>query len=252
MRAPLPTRTRRVLLAAAPLALALALGACGGDDNDNTPNPTPSTPATGTPTPTQAPRNVSACLSQPILAATATSPAVTLPDLILPDTLKLDFTRTNGFPNGRRFNDPVVDLELAALLLDTTRPGQPVNALIGALNPPPPSDNAPDTAPFPFVGPATGGQPQPGTATTFNFRDDPESAYVRVDRMGNPAIATALIGATSGTAGLPLKNAFNDADPADDLTQVFVPEAVAQLQALHGVLLDDLQALNLVPCSTAG
>lgn len=252
---PAPSRSaRRAFLAATPLALALMLAACGGgdDDNDNPPTmvapapaPSPSPQPTATPTPTS--RNVTACLSQAILPATSTSAAVTLPTLILPDTLKLDFNRPNGFPNGRQFDDPVIDLELAALLLDLTR--HPVTTLVGVLNPPPPSDNATTTV-FPFVKTANGGQPGPGTATAFNFRDDPFTQYTRVDRMGNPAIAAALIGALSGPAGLPLKNEFNDADPADDVTQRFVPEAVAQLTQLHDALIDDLTAARLTPCST--
>jgi hypothetical protein len=244
-----PGRTRLALLAAAPLALALTLAACDNNDDDDGPvaPPTtapPTTPAP-TPTPTQASRNVSACISQVILPATANSAAVTPATLVLPDTLKLDFNRPNGFPNGRQFDDPVIDLELAALLLDLTR--HPVTSLIGVLNPAPPSDNA-TTGTFPFLKAANGGQPAPGTATTFDFRPELDTFYVRVDRMGNPAIATALIGS-------PLKNPFNDADPADDVTGIFVNApngVVATLTGLHNALIDDLTAARLTPCSTPG
>ena len=60
------------------------------------------------------------------------------------------------------------------------------------------------------------------------FRTDPavESAtatgYVRVDRMGMPAVATVLVGSA-------MKNAYNDASPADDATSKFVPEFATQL-----------------------
>lgn len=242
---------RRLLAAPLALALALVLAACDGDDNgDPAQVGTPNTQVPTQPTtPTVTTRNVSACLGQTILPATASSPAITVASLVLPDTLKLDFRRPTGFPNGRTFDDPVIDLELAALLLDLTK--HPVNLLVGGLNPAPPSDNATTTV-FPFLKAAPGGQPQPGTATTFDFRTDPPTSYVRVDRMGNPAIATALIGSTTGAAGLAVKDQFNDADPADDVTQRFVPEAVSQLTTLHNVLIDDLTTRQLTPCSTPG
>lgn len=243
--APNHQRPRRLaLLAAAPMALALTLAACDDDDNDSRPTPTPTGTPTTTPSPSQASRNIDRCLSQVIVPATSTSTAVTVPSLILPDTLKLDFNRPNGFPNGRGFDDPVVDLTLAALLLDLTRQGQTAETLVGILNPPRGTGNATSSV-FPFIGPATGGQPQPGTATTFNFRTDPASAYVRVDRMGNPAVATALIGS-------PNKNYFNDSNPTDDEAGAFVNEAVTQLTGLHNALADDVMAAGLTPCSTPG
>lgn len=62
---------------------------------------------------------------------------------------------------------------------------------------------------------------------------------VRVDRMGMPAIATAVI--TS-------KDAYNAADPADDANGDFVDEIVANLTAFHDLLDDDLIGLGLTPC----
>jgi hypothetical protein len=64
---------------------------------------------------------------------------------------------------------------------------------------------------------------------------------VRVDRMGMPAIATAVI--TS-------KDAYNQADPTDDAAGVFVPEIVGNVGALHAALDDDLTGLGLTPCVT--
>jgi hypothetical protein len=68
-------------------------------------------------------------------------------------------------------------------------------------------------------------------------------AGTRVDRMGMPAVSTALIGAS-------MKNAYNDANPTDDAT--FAGELVANLTSLHSALDDDLTGLGLTPCSTTG
>jgi hypothetical protein len=43
--------------------------------------------------------------------------------LVIPDLLHLDLTQPDGFPNGRRFQDSVVDRVLAKALLDLTTPG---------------------------------------------------------------------------------------------------------------------------------
>ncbi len=42
---------------------------------------------------------------------------------IIPDTLQLDLSQPDGFPNGRRFEDPTVDRILSMALLDLTTPG---------------------------------------------------------------------------------------------------------------------------------
>lgn len=42
---------------------------------------------------------------------------------IIPDTLQLDLSQPDGFPNGRRFEDITVDRILSMALLDTTTPG---------------------------------------------------------------------------------------------------------------------------------
>jgi hypothetical protein len=74
----------------------------------------------------------------------------------------------------------------------------------------------------------------------FVFADDDPSTYTRVDRMGMPAIATAVIMS---------KDAYNQADPVDDVAGDFVGEIVASLEALHGALDDDLIGAGLTPCS---
>ena len=234
----------RSLLAAAPLALALTLAACGGGDGNNgggmvsvTPTPTP-TP-TPSPSPTQSPssRNVSACLSQVIPGTGGATPA----SLVVPDTIKLDLSKPMGFPNGRQLQDPVADITLAVLFLDMTKQSPATFAQI-PLNPP--ANDRAFLSTFPFVAAPQGTPPlAPGTGTSFNFRTDPASAYVRVDREGMPAVATAVIGGA-------LKNAYNDASPSDDVTGTFVPEIVNQLTLLHNGLADDLLALGLAVCSS--
>lgn len=77
------------------------------------------------------------------------------------------------------------------------------------------------------------------TTDAFVFAADAPSAYTRVDRMGMPAINTAVI--TS-------KDAYNAADPADDAAGMFVKEIVASLTGLHAALDDDLAGLKLTPC----
>lgn len=231
---------RRSLLVATPLSLALTLAACGNDNKAAivappvAVAPAPAPAPAPTPTPSPASRDVSACLSQVIPGTGGATPA----SLVIPDTVKLNFGVESGFPNGRRLNDPVVDITLAVLLLDMSKHSP---ALLAGLPLNPPADSTLLTT-FPYFAAANGGQPAAGTGTAFNFRTDPASGYVRVDRMGQPAVATALIGSAT-------KTAFNDANLSDDIAGTFVPEIVAQLTALHNGLADDLIALGLTPCS---
>ena len=86
--------------------------------------------------------------------------------------------------------------------------------------------------------------------TGFVFRTDAPSAYTRVDRMGMPAVSTALIVD---------KNTYNDADPNDDVvmtSSVSLPQFVesdmaGQLASLHEALRDDLANASLTRCSTS-
>ena len=55
--------------------------------------------------------------------------------LILPDTLKVDIDLDAGFPNGRRLQDPVIDITLAVLMLDITNGTHTPVDLVGLLNP---------------------------------------------------------------------------------------------------------------------
>jgi hypothetical protein len=80
-----------------------------------------------------------------------------------------------------------------------------------------------------------------GVCGSVVFQNDPPSTFVRVDRMGMPAVATALIGAAD-------KNAYNDANPEKDGAD-FAPKFIASLTAIHTALDANLTSKNLVPCS---
>lgn len=75
---------------------------------------------------------------------------------------------------------------------------------------------------------------------SYNFASRPASGYSRVDRMGMPAVATAVI--TS-------KDAYNAANPTDDAAGNFVGEITSNVNALHAALDDDLTAAGLTPAS---
>ncbi|MDP3674811.1 MAG: DUF4331 family protein [Novosphingobium sp.] len=241
---------RRSLVLATPLALALTLPACDGDGGGMdppvavapTPTPTPAPTPTPTPTPSPTSRNVTACLNQVIPGTGGMTPT----SLVLPDTIKLDFSRPAGFPNGRRLPDPVVDITLAVLFLDVNATGQSAATLANVpVNPP--ANDLPFLANFPYVAAPQGAPPMAaGTGASFNFRTDPASSFVRVDRNGGPAVAPALIGAT-------LKNPYNDGNLQDDINGAYVGGTdgiVNQLVLLHNALADDLIALGLRVCST--
>jgi hypothetical protein len=56
--------------------------------------------------------------------------------VIIPDVITYDFAAPEGFPNGRTFDDPVVDRILAAALLRISGPAPPhhLNSLLGVIN----------------------------------------------------------------------------------------------------------------------
>ena len=232
-----------------PAALALTLGACGGGNSDapptSVPPPTPPPPPPPPPTPPPPPPpvsfNVSNCINQ-VIPGTG---GLTVGGAVIPDTLKLNLAAPSGFPNGRRLTDPVIDVTLAIIFLDINATGQSPSTLANVpVNPA--ANDAPFRATFPYLAEAQGTPPLSGTAgTNFNFRTDPLASYTRVDRMGMPAVATALISSA-------MKNAYNDASPADDLTGGgrFAPEFVSVLTGLTNALADDLVGLGLKPCAT--
>jgi hypothetical protein len=236
---------------AATLALTFWLAGCGGDGNNGTggtptppisgpaPSPPPPPPPAPPPSPPPPPPpaatlSVTRCLTQEV------APGRSVASLVIPDTLQLNLNAPPGFPNGRRLEDSVVDITLAALLLDlrqhsaATFLGIPLN---------PPANDRPFLSTFPFIAPPQGNPPIASSAgMRFAFRDDPVNAYVRVDRTGFPATSTALI-------PNPRKFAFNDASPPDDVRGDFVPDMAATLATLATQLDDDLRAAGLTPCA---
>lgn len=225
----------RSLIALSIATILPALGACGSDGTAAPrPAPTPTVTPTPTPTATGTSFDVTPCFNQQVALG------VSVTNLIVPDTIKLDPTKPNGFPNGRRLEDPVVDITLAVLFLDLTK--HPAN-LLASLPLNPPSNDVPLPTDFPYVAPAQGNPPLPPTnGKNYNFRTDPPSAFVRVDRTGMPAVATALISP-------PQKNPYNDADPVDDVAGKFIPDMKATLTGLTNSLADDFQRLNLSMCA---
>lgn len=222
----IPGKTTPVILIAF-----LALAGCGGGGSDS--GGSTSTSSTSSGGQTGASVDVTPCLTQQVTATRKVA------DLVVPDVLQLDLAAAQGFPNGRRLQDPVVDVTLAALFLDLKTHGADTFAKI----PLDPSGNdVPLPATFPYLGVAQGTPPAAGTGSGFVFRTDAPSAYTRVDRMGFPAVATALVRSAQ-------KTAYNDDSPADDATGKWVPEFTADLTELTTALADDLKALNLKPCA---
>ena len=220
------------LAIAAPLGIALvSLSACGNDYA--APAPTPSASATGT----AASFDVTPCLNQMIPGT-----GLTVAQAVVPDMIKLNLNAPSGFPNGRTLTDPVIDITLAAIFLNLSKnpPGT-----LAALPLNPPANDLPFKSTFPYLADPQGTPPRADTTgTSFNFRTDPDSAYVRVDRMGMPAVATALIGSS-------LKTAYNDANPSDDAAGKFVPEITSHLTGLATALNLDFFGAGLTPCAVA-
>lgn len=81
-----------------------------------------------------------------------------------------------------------------------------------------------------------------GDGDGFVFDDSPAEDYSQVDRMGMPAINTAVI--TS-------KDSYNQSNPAADAAGDFVAEIVANVEGLHAALDDDLTGIGLTPCAAS-
>ena len=75
------------------------------------------------------------------------------------------------------------------------------------------------------------------------------AGYVRVDRMGVPAVATALIGPGLGTMAAQEKNNYNDSNPTGDAAFASGVQLLTAVGALHSVLDDDLVGAGFTPCN---
>jgi hypothetical protein len=216
----------------------LLLAGCGGGDTPTTPAPVSGTVQAITsvpPNPLGVNLNVTRCLAQQAV------PGRTVADLVVPDELKVDFSQPPGFPNGRLLTDPVVDLTLAALFLDLTK--HPITAL-AALPLNPAANDLPFRSTFPYLAAAQGTHPpSTATVTNYNFRTDPVSAYVRVDRMGMPAVATVLIATAH-------KSEYNDAGPIDDANFKFLNDINEDLTGFTNALSTDLKSAGFSLCAT--
>jgi hypothetical protein len=219
----------------ATIAAPLLLAACGGGGS---PPPTPSPAPTPSSTVSPISYKVENCFTQTIPGTGGQS----LRSMIVPDTLKLDLNRPSGFPNGRDLDDPVIDMTLAALFLDLSVTGQsPMTFANLPLNPP--ANDKPFSTTFPFLAPPQGSpQLAATTGASFDFRTDPDSAYTMVDRMGMPAVATALIGSST-------KNSYNDVSPSADVAGQFRDDETLQLTHLMDAIGDDLTSLGLKICA---
>jgi hypothetical protein len=224
---------RALLTTALGLAFTVALAACQGSPGLTTQPTTPTGPAP-TPPITGNSFAVERCLNQ-------VADGRSVRDIMIPDLVTLDTTRPAAFPNGRRMQDPVIDIELAYLFLDLSR--HSLNTLVNIpLNPL--ELDQPLRTSFPFYAPALGTPRLSDTnGTNFNFRTNPDSQYVRVERVGVPAVSTInVLG--------PRKNAYNDGSPTLDTTRAYEADITAGLKALADILVDDLQGLSLTPCAT--
>ncbi|MDH5264994.1 MAG: hypothetical protein OEX21_09620 [Betaproteobacteria bacterium] len=86
---------------------------------------TPCSVETATPPAGPADVDISGCVAQ-------------VAPVVLPDVITYDLRAAPGWPNGRGYDDPVVDRLLAAALLKISGPGAPhtLFTLVGVLNPP--------------------------------------------------------------------------------------------------------------------
>ena len=162
--------------------------------------------------------------------------------LIIPDTVTIWPDRPIGFPNGRLLSDPVVDITLGVVLLDINRAGQNA-ASFAALPLNPTSATKPPLPDFPFANtPNDNPVLDPGTGTGFVFDAAPMSSYVQVDRMGMPAVATALILS-------PRKDAYSDGNVQLDTANTYAFDLIEGLRRFTEPLQDDIAARGLTGCA---
>jgi hypothetical protein len=100
-----------------------------------------------------------------------------------------------------------------------------------------PTTTSPTTTSPP--GDSSDGTDDTGPGPEYDFDDTPPEDLAQVDRMGMPAINTAVISS---------KEDYNQASPADDAVGDFVSEIIANVTGLHAALDDDLIGAGFVPC----
>lgn len=124
----------------------------------------------------------------------------------------------------------------------STNPTTTMNPTTGTTGDPTtdtPTTTNPTTNPTTTMNPTTGGTT--GGDDPFVFDETTPDKLTQIDRMGMPAIATAVI--SSG-----LKDMYNASTPEDDAMGVYVADIVANVTGLHAALDDDLTGLGLTPC----
>ena len=240
------------LLAGAMAVLILAGCSSGGGGSDPTPTPTPTPTAStsgGTTTSTSSGGTSAGLSVEPCFAQTV-APGITVASLLTRDTLRLDMSKAPGFPNGRRLQDPVIDLTLAYVFIDLTRHELDSLAKL-AINPATNADNF-DAAgnvigfstEFPFVNAPHGPAKPEGTGSGFNFRTNPASDFEIIDAMGNPAVATALISQN-------VQPSFNQNTPAEYAANggKYLEHLKQQVTGLATLLKDDFERLSFTTCA---
>jgi hypothetical protein len=228
---------RRILSLALATTAALALSACNDSGTSAAPPTTSVTTPAADPVATGATKSydVLPCFYQ-VVPGTG---GLTVANLVIPDVVTLDFNRPSTFPNGRQLPDQVIDITFAAIFLDLTKHSP---ATLAAIPLGPPANEVPFRKEFPYLAVANGTVPVNAGGSDFNFRTDPASAYVQVDRMGMPAVATALVGSSG-------KTPYNDGSPTKDANGDYVSELANTLTPLTNSLADDFIALGLTPCA---
>ena len=188
--------------------------------------------------------SVDKCFAQEV------EPGVTVQSLLTRDTLRLDLSKPDGFPNGRRLQDPVIDLTLAYLFTDLSKNSLDALAKL-AINPVSNADNYDangnligfsDT--FPYVNAPHGPAKAEGTGSNFNFRTNSQSDYEVIDAMGNPAVATILVPGNLGAS-------FNQTPSADYASGggKYLAAMKTDLTGLATLLKDDFNNLLFTTCA---
>lgn len=233
----------RRIAAVAALTMIFALPACG-DKNDSVDTeedfsdiPVPPPP----PAPSGVSYSVRNCLTQIIPESDRVGSGGTVGQSIFPDTLTLNFSRPAGFPNGRMPSDQVGDIMLAYVFLDLSQEGARRFADL-PLNPG--SNDVAFPAGFPYLAPAQGNPPRAASGgSNFDFVDEDDDQYDRVDRVGMPLVSTLLVPFEE-------KPDYNDAVPRDDVNGNYVDDIEDELSALTDSFADDLTAAGYMLCAS--